>query len=344
MHRGPMTHEFRKILHTAGRNSENGLKNVLATVVALDGSSYRRPGVRMLIAEDGSMTGAVSGGCVEKDVLLQARAVFKDGMARIMTYDGRYRLGCEGILYILLETFYVTEELRAKLDLSFKERNPFSIKSFYKKGEATSAAFGSEICFEDGSRAAFSKSLSSPEEEGIEVFEQELKPLFRMIIIGAEHDAVQLSSAAALLGWEVSVIASPKDPRTTANFPGAAEVLHLSPQEVRNLKFDRETAVVLMNHNYATDLQFLLAIKDKDPAYIGLLGAAKRREKLFNEIIEFHPEIDSTFLDRIHGPAGLHIGAETPQEIAVSIIAEVLSVIRKKEAFPLRDKSGAIHN
>ncbi len=80
-------------------------KAVLASVVALEGSSYRRPGVRMLLLEDGHMTGAVSGGCVEKEIFRQSESVFRTGIPKMMTYDGRYRLGCEGILYILLEPF-----------------------------------------------------------------------------------------------------------------------------------------------------------------------------------------------------------------------------------------------
>ena len=100
-----MTHEFKNIVEEALVAAKKGIKSVLATVVALDGSSYRRPGVRMLILEDGKMIGAVSGGCVEKEVLLQSESVFKTGQSKVMTYDGRYRLGCEGVLYILIEQF-----------------------------------------------------------------------------------------------------------------------------------------------------------------------------------------------------------------------------------------------
>ena len=98
-----MTHELKQIVATYISSRSKGLKTVLATVVALDGSSYRKPGVRMLIVEDETMVGAVSGGCVEKDILRQSKTVFDTGHPKMMTYDGRYRLGCEGILYILLE-------------------------------------------------------------------------------------------------------------------------------------------------------------------------------------------------------------------------------------------------
>ena len=338
-----MTHEFQNIIRNSILNRSKGLKSVLATVVALDGSSYRKPGVRMLIAEDGTMTGAVSGGCVEKEVLVQAQPVFASNRAKIMTYDGRYRLGCEGILYILLEPFEL-EDLQEIFAANFDQRKGFVIDSFFEKEEIESFEMGSVVHFEDGTTASFSPHREVRENRELLIFRQEMKPLFRILIIGAEHDAVQMCSAASLLGWEVEVIASPKDPRTKANFPGAAQVLHITPQEAKDLDMDAETAVILMNHNYATDLKFLLSLKDKDPVYIGLLGAVKRREQLFNELIELHPEIDDAFLDRIHGPAGLDIGAITPQEIAVSIIAEILALIRKKEAWSLRRKQDKIHN
>ncbi|MDT0642672.1 XdhC family protein [Zunongwangia sp. F363] len=338
-----MTHEFKKIIEACLKNQEENLKSVLATVVALDGSSYRKPGVRMLIAENGKMTGAVSGGCVEKEVLNQAQNVFKNGCSKVMTYDGRYRLGCEGILYILLEPFSVSEELQTLLEKTFRERQRFFIASAFRKEECQTAGMGSAIKFDDGKQVGFSENTSAEKTEELSVFKQEMKPLFRMLIIGAEHDAVQLCSAASLLGWEVLVNASPKDPRTKANFPGAQQVLHLMPEEIQQLEIDSETSVMLMNHSYATDLKFLLALKDSKAVYIGLLGAAKRREKIFNAFIEYHPEIDADFLDKIYGPAGLDIGAETPQEISVSVLSEILTVTRGKQAFSLREKIGKIH-
>ena len=100
-----MTHEFKKIVHTYLQAQKEGLKTVLATVVAVDGSSYRGAGVRMLVVENNKTVGAISGGCVEKEVVHQAQSVFATGIAKMMTYDGRFRLGCEGTLYVLLENF-----------------------------------------------------------------------------------------------------------------------------------------------------------------------------------------------------------------------------------------------
>ena len=106
-----MTHELQSIIEQAREWQQQGHKMVLASVVALEGSSYRKPGVRMLLNTQGQTLGAVSGGCVEKEVQRQAQSVFEDGVPKIMTYDGRLRLGCEGVLYLLLEPFEVSSEL-----------------------------------------------------------------------------------------------------------------------------------------------------------------------------------------------------------------------------------------
>ena len=154
-----MTHEFKHIVQQAKINQENGLKNVLATVVFLDGSSYRKPGVRMLIAENGKMTGAISGGCVEKEVCRRATSVFTNGKAKVITHDGRYRLGCEGILYVLLEPFFITDEFLSAFTSELTQRNSFKIESYYEQKDETYGEFGSVIRFSNNSSFTFSDKL-----------------------------------------------------------------------------------------------------------------------------------------------------------------------------------------
>src|SRR5690606_7956343 len=125
-----MTHELKHIVQDYQKRHERA---VLASVVALDGSSYRRPGVRMLVYQNGDLVGAVSGGCVEKEVFYQAASVFETGISKIMVYDGRYRLGCEGILYILLEIFEPTKSFLDRFWGWVEGRRPFVITSYYKK-------------------------------------------------------------------------------------------------------------------------------------------------------------------------------------------------------------------
>ncbi len=114
-------HELKQIINAYNQAKDLNLKSVLASVVDLDGSSYRKPGVRMLILENDKMIGAVSGGCVEKEVLRQAKSVFTDGKSKMMTYDGRYRLGCEGVIYILLEEFKPEDEFFKKFNRALNQ-------------------------------------------------------------------------------------------------------------------------------------------------------------------------------------------------------------------------------
>jgi xanthine dehydrogenase accessory factor len=342
-----MTHEFKNLIqdYIVAKSIKQNV--VLATVVDLDGSSYRRPGVRMLIREDGKISGAVSGGCVEKEVFRQAQSVFETGSPRLMTYDGRYRLGCEGILYILIEAFNPDPVILEKFQESIEERRSFHIKTVYSKAEGEQALSGSMIIFGDSEKHPFSSKIPLVKASGKDLlsFEQEMKPPFKLFIFGTEHDAVQLTHFSNRTGWEVTVVGSIKDPKSLEDFPGAKEILHLEASEIpTSIKVDNTSAIILMAHSYVTDLKHLMALKDSRPAYIGLLGPGKRREKLLNEFIEQQPDIEEDFLDVIHGPAGINIGAETPQEIAISIISEILSVIRNQKPMQLKDKKGRIHS
>ncbi len=336
-----MTHEFKKIVAGFIKNKENGTKSVLATVVALDGSSYRRPGVRMLISENGLLMGAVSGGCVEKEVVFQAASVFETGMPKMMTYDGRFRLGCEGILYILLEPFDLYGGVLQTLESTFNKRIDFTINSQYKKEYGVFEDLGSYVTI-NGLQIPLQPNFSfSPK---MELFTQKMKPVYKLVIIGGEHDAVKLSYLALGLGWQVVVATVPSEDKVKADFPGIHELWNVEPDALPVGNIDAQTAVVLMTHSYVKDLKYLNALKVSNPMYFGLLGPSKRREKLFGEYMELYPDDDFEFFESIFGPAGLNIGAEAPEEIAIAILSEILAVIRKQQPMMLRDKKHGIHN
>ncbi len=341
-----MTHEFKEIIKAYTIAKQQKIPAVMATVVDVEGSSYRRPGVGMLILQNGITKGAVSGGCVEKEVLRQAQSVFDTGDPKIMTYDGKYRLGCEGLLYILIETFDIHEEVIVTIQEQLISRKSFEIASFYSK-EKIASDMGSVVQFEGGKRFPFSNRIDfigDNKKPKSGCFQREMHPCFRLVIIGTEHDAIKLCGLASSMGWEVEVVGSPNNAKQVEDFPGAIKVHNSAPDDLKINHVDKQTAFVLMTHNFAKDLLYLQAIKDVSPVYIGLLGPARRREKLLSAFIEYHPEVTDSLLDTIHGPAGLNLGAETPEEIAISIIAEVLSVIRNQEPIPLQDKDGAIHD
>ena len=333
-----MTHEFKKIVEQALINQKDGLNSILATVVHLDGSSYRKPGVRMLIDEHGRMTGAVSGGCVEKEIFRRSNSVFETGKSKIMAYDGRYRLGCEGILYILIERFIISDDCHRLLEEHFEMRKSFTINSYYEIGDELTGDFGSVIHFNSNTKLTFTEGVR----QGSQLYVQEMKPVFRLLIFGGEHDSVALCKMAALLGWQVDIIHSIKDPKKLGDFPGAHTVTGHSPETIELGDLNEKTAVVIMNHSYVQDLRYLVRLYEHKVTYVGILGAANRRERLFNELFDFVPDVSEEFLESIYTPAGLNIGAETPEEIALSILAEIQTVIKEKDPFSLRKVTGKI--
>lgn len=337
-----MTHELKTIVQEYEKGLLRGERAVLATVVALDGSSYRRPGVRMLIFENGTMVGAVSGGCVEKEVARQAESVFSTKVPKVMVYDGRYRLGCEGVLYILLEIFNPDKSFMDQFWETIKSRQAFQITSSYGKAHGENEKYRTVFHFGNTSSSVDSSEERGGGADALESFEQEMQPCFQLMILGAEHDAVQLCKFAAITGWEVTVVASPKEEKSEADFPGIQKLIHADP-EVFRPQLDQHTAVVIMTHSFVKDLQFLISLKNEQPTYLGLLGPLKRREKLYDELLERYPDVSEDFLEQVHGPAGIDIGAETPQEIALSVLSEILTVVNQKEPVLLKDKIGKIH-
>jgi xanthine/CO dehydrogenase XdhC/CoxF family maturation factor len=175
------------------------------------------------------------------------------------------------------------------------------------------------------------------------LFEQQLPPSLRLLIYGGEHDAVQLAAMGGIMGWDVRVTVAADEAKKRSNFPGATQFEAVIPEKIDPGNLDAQTAVILMTHSYTKDLKYLLQLVDSRPGYLGLLGPASRRERLLGDVMERNPDIEDAFFDQIHGPAGLDIGAETPQEIAVAVLSEILTVFRKASANSLREKEGGIH-
>ena len=337
-----MTHELKELIETGIIWQKKGVKVVLATVVALDGSSYRRPGVRMLLSENGNWVGAVSGGCVEKEVFRQAQSVFKTQEAKIMQYDGRFRLGCEGSLYILLEYFNISDACYRTFQSTLNKREHFTCKSYYHNSTDENLQMGSVLSL--GIKSfKLSPSLNQENLNSLDCFVQEYAPIFQLYIFGAEHDAVQLCKMAAQIGWEVHIIAPPDEAKLLDYFTGAKRLITPTFDNAEAYDVDKNSAVILMTHSFNKDVQYLMALRNEHPAYFGILGPTHRRERLFSQFLEYFPETDLEFFEKINGPAGINIGAESAAEIALSILAEILSVIRNQQPIFLKDKAGHIH-
>ncbi len=337
-----MTHEIKKLFQTLKTWQQMGKTSVLVTVVALKGSSYRRPGVRMVINEDGDYVGAVSGGCIENEIERQAQSVFLTGKAKIMTYDGRLRVGCEGILHILIEPVFLSNELLRDFEVALNSRQAFNLNTYFYKDVGEHPDNCTLITLKNKTYA-LNRLFTLDLVKNQECLSQTYRPLFQLYIFGAEHDAVQLCKAATLLGWEVTVVASIEDPKSCDHFPGVYALIAPTFDNIDTSVLDEQTAVVLMTHSFNKDVQYLLALKDIKPAYLGIIGSKQRRERVLSMLLEYDDEIPHEFFEQIHGPAGISIGAENAAEISVSILAEILSVIRSQKPVALREKTGSIH-
>ncbi|MCC7374384.1 MAG: XdhC family protein [Verrucomicrobiales bacterium] len=358
--------ELQSILE-ARRSGHPGLDEaVLATVVAVKGSAYRRPGARMLIFPDGERLGTISGGCLESDVVRKANWWTAGGDPALRTFDTsseqatwEFGLGCNGVITLLLERVTapgVMEELDF-LERQWKRRRP-SVAVTVVRSTTNEAAPGDRLLFdEDGcvggrlrgkpstaplkaavDRAFSERASQSMTVEGFESFVEYVGPAQRLVVFGAGHDAIPLVAMAGILGWSVTVVDGRSNYARRDRFPAAESVVCLpSTAEVSELGIDSDTAVVLMTHNFPQDVVLLPQILKCSPQYLGLLGPRRRAERLFAEagLGAIEPEV--------FAPVGLDLGGDHPETVALSIISEIQSVLSGRRPVSLRNRPGPIH-
>lgn len=335
--------EISNILEVIRNNKAAWHEMALATVVEVEGSAYRRTGARMLIQQNGHWTGAISGGCLEGNALRLAREVIRLGEARLVTYDTRNdenakvlgaSLGCNGVIQVWLEPLVgfgaipFLEALEAAMlgdeMLGFLRFIEGKDCGKFQKNEADAFPEGiCEIADAENAQAAF----------------EIVKPAMRLLVFGAGDDARPLCQLAQQMGWRVTITDECQAKTLPVRFPEAEKVIHLnSAQALASLPTNRWTAAVLLSHNYGYDLAILKQLLGLDLAYIGMLGPKKRFERmdaeLNGELSEMH---------NFHAPIGLDIGAQTPFEIAIAIVAEIQAKIQQRSAGFLRDRQGTIH-
>ncbi len=351
-------------------------KIALATVVKVKGSSYRSPGARMLITDDGRWVGSISGGCLEGDALRKARHVMTDRKPLTVTYDTREEsnqnlgigLGCNGIIDVLIEPIHIQEKDNPinLFEEIVNSQEPVSLATVFKSSQTrlignkmlispaqilfnsiddyelkTKLQFDLNALFE--SRKSEAKSYSSKNSES-EVFIELIQPAISLIIFGGGFDARPVSQLAKSLGWSVAVTDECVSHIAPVFFP-SADKLSLCQREFidRDFKITPFTACVLMSHNYEYDRDVLKKLLKSEAPYIGILGPRKRFEKMQEDFSKQGLNLDGKDLHRIHSPIGLDIGAEAPDEIAVSIIAEIQSKFSKRSGGFLKYNTGPIH-
>jgi xanthine dehydrogenase accessory factor len=353
----------------------NGAKIALATIVGVRGSTYRRAGARLVVAEDGTMVGNLSGGCLEGEVHDLAHFVMESGTPRLESYDltaddevvWGWGLGCNGAIDVFIEPGDKAAEVADAIRLAVDEERPVVVATVITSS-LDEVEPGARVVFAEGSPplgkvglAALDRAVADeaerartggvsevrpvPAEGGqVDVFFEVIDPPPRLVICGAGHDAIPLAAAAAGLGWRVVVADDREGMLTARRFPAAGDLVLTEPGEVtEKARIDDRSFVVVMSHNYLRDRDYLRSLLGSDAAYVGMLGPKARLERLLGDLSSDGVELPAASLERVYGPAGLDLGAEGPEEIAAAIVAEILALVRNRNAGFLKDRDAPIH-
>ena len=365
--------DFKTIIREYKKIDFSQRKAALATVVQVHGSSYRSPGARMLITDDGRWVGSISGGCLEGDALRKARQVMTDKKPITVTYDTREEsnqnlgigLGCNGVIDVFIEPivpddpnnpvhlFEEFENTKESLVLAtvfsgssngekmLMNADRMELHSFTNSSLAHIVSRDLQSLFE--TKRSLAKKYSLANEE-IDVFVELVQPPISLILFGGGFDARPVSELAKSLGWNVSVTDECVAHIAPVFFP-TADKLSLCQREFidRDFEITPYTACVLMSHNYEYDRDVLLKLVKTDAPYIGILGPRKRFDKMQEEFQGRNIQLSEKDFHRIHSPIGLDIGAEAPDEIALSIIGEIQSKFSNRSGGFLKYNSGPIH-
>jgi xanthine dehydrogenase accessory factor len=364
--------ELQDVLRAIEDGRERGDRMALATIVGVEGSTYRREGARLLVPENAKPIGTISGGCLEGDVREVAAEVMREGVPRLLHFDltaddeavWGWGLGCNGVVDVFVEpaegAFDTAGALRKALE---EQRDLVAVTVIASDG---SAAPGDRILVHpDGAAegslgsgnldaAAIECALDALQEErssmvslpgGAEVFAEVLRPPIRMLVCGAGHDAIPMVRFASMLGWQVEVIDDRQQFLKQTRFPEATRLIHTEPIEAATASgVDDRSYVVVMSHNFLRDKDYLRAFLGSRAPYIGMLGPKARLERLLDELRREGVEHDPSDLEVVHGPAGLDMGSEGPEEVAWAVTGEILALRNGRLGGFLKDRTGPIHD
>jgi xanthine dehydrogenase accessory factor len=348
----------------------DGTEAVLATVVAVEGSAYRRPGAKMLLWPDGGGAGSITAGCLEDEVRALATDVLADGAPRVETWDlmgdddvWGLGVGCNGIITVLLEP--LSEAYRPVVDAR-AAGEPIAIatvvdggtdavvgdRAYYRSEEGFADADLPEPILDDLAaptrrllEAGRAETLTVERRgDTVEVFVDGVAPPPELVVFGSGHDVGPVVELAKLVDFRVTVVSFRGGRADADRFPRADAVVSSSPREVADLRvWDTNSYAVVMSHNFLDDRLALAQLLETQVPYIGLMGPKKR----FAEICEAFEAEDRPVTDaereRIHTPVGVSLGGDAPYQIAFSIVAEVLAVANGRTPRHLSRREGPIH-
>lgn len=353
-----------------------GRRAAMATVVRIDGSAYRRPGAKLLVEEDGATCGGVSGGCLEADVREIAGAVMRGGAPRLCHYetgdDDRtvwgLGLGCNGAVDIFVQpvTSGDTLDLARQVGTLLAGDSPFAVSTVVR---GPSAALGRTLLAGDGLAAGSTgapgldreiarrsdtllaggeSKLYDIESDGADtdstgVFTEVHVPPPRLVICGAGDDAMPLAAFASRIGFRVTVVDHRPAHLSRERFPDAERIDRRPTDGLEGFPLGPRTHVVVMTHSFAHDREWIRRLLRTGAPYIGLLGPRARRDEILGQIGASGEPGAATGTDRLFAPVGLDLGADGPEQVAVSILAELLAVRASSAPRHLRDKEGVIH-
>ena len=391
--------ELRAIVEAHARARAQNLPAALVTVVKTSGSTYRRPGARMLVlppAQDGGAAGSVgadflgsiSGGCLEDDARERALETLATGRATVVRYDTTAEsdivlgtgLGCQGVVHILIQPLGtgasdpVDGIRRALADrragalasvvavegvpaaghpavgdtLWLPAADAGAGGSFQDTALAEAVAADARAVLRDETDPGLRTYGLADQNARVEIFVDLIRPPRSVLVCGAGHDAVPLVRLGKELGWRVRVADGRRAYLAPARFPDADALLHCPPAAFRErVPVEPGESAVLMTHNYLHDRAILAALLASDAAYIGVLGPRRRTDRLLDELATElgagHPALGKASLRRLHGPAGLDIGAESPEQIALAIVAEIEAVGARRGGGLLKHRSAPLH-
>ena len=368
--------ELQRLLLAYDQHRADARPCALATVVEVLGSAYRRPGARMLVTDDGQLTGAISGGCLEGDARQRARQAIFRGQPALVTYDTRDEEdprhglgpGCQGVVRILLEPLHFTDADNPVELLRGFARHPepaVLATVFATDAAGLRAAVGQRVLLSatgplrgapllagplaEAARATLAQGLSrvldiETDAGPVRALLEVLVPPVRLVVYGAGNDAQPLVHLAASLGWHITVVDGRPNLATAVRFPEAAEVRIVPVRELETQHPDAGAYHVLLSHNYAYDLAALQTLLPTAAPYIGLLGPRVKAARLLDELALTEAEQQQLLRTRLHSPIGLDLGSETPEEIALAIVAEIQATHQQRNGRPLRERAGTVHS
>src|SRR5437868_600511 len=283
----------------------------LATLVQTEGSTYRKPGARMLVDSDGGTLGVLSGGCLEEEIGRHGQKVIADSSPIVLSFDTKRLYGCDGQLKILVEPVPAAGQngnLITEMGRLLRNRDVCRIRISFE-----GTTLGSEL---------LSPNLLLTEQPGVLI---DTVPLaVRLLLFGTGPEIEPITQLARNLGWVVQLFGHPSE---------LAE----------DLRPDTQTAALVMTHNFGRDLLALDRLLPLQLRYVGLLGPRKRHAELLARLSEYRPHDFDAGVRNLFGPAGLDIGSEAPEEIALAIVSEVAAILSNRSGGLLRERKSDIH-